>query len=205
MRNHPPGSAATAEGAIEIDGQCFADPFDIPASLSPKIRPEHHPQIFGIIRARYGRMIKRALRQPGTRALLLCDRKVVGTAEWAEEFDLDEIRRIQREHDRVCFLYGTGDLIEECAWSPLGTDDAYPTLRVWLAPERATEALLQQVGVEVLADFDTGNPRLPRGLNAFDASPDRAGTRPGLLHLRRRGPPLGLRLRAGFPRRSVRG
>ena len=170
MSHHAAGSAATTEGAIEIDGQFFADPFDIPASLSPRIRPEHHPQIFGIIRARYGRMIKRALREPGTRALLLCDRKVVGTAECAGEFRLDQIHRIERQHDRVCFIYGTGDLVEDCGWSPLRRDDAYPTLRVWLAPDGATEAPVQQVGVELLADFDTGNPRLPLGFNAFDAS-----------------------------------
>jgi len=117
MGHQGQATETAAPEAVEIEGRRFTDPFDIPADLSPKIQPEQYPRIFGIIQARYGRMIQRALRKPGRRALLLCDRRVVATAEWADEFELEEIRRIEREHDRVCFVYGSGDLVEECAWS----------------------------------------------------------------------------------------
>ena len=180
MAHQSQATVAAAPAEIEIEGQRFSDPFDIPADLSLKIQPEQYSLIFGIIQARYARLIRNALRKPGRRALLLCDRKVVATAEWADDFPLEEIRRIEREHDRVCFVYGSGDLVEESAWSAVRTDDAYPTIPVWLAPEDTPEPTWGQVGMALVADFDTGNPRRPSGLNAFDASlANSAGLFPG--------------------------
>ena len=181
MRRHSPELASVNAETIELAGKSFADPFDIPASLSRQIPPALYPRIFRIIKAKYGRIIKGGLREPGARALLLCDRKVVATAQTPEEFNLEEIRRIEHERDRVCFTYSEEDLVEECAWNSVGPDDAYPTLRMWLAPEAAAETALPDTGVEVIADFDTGNPRHPRGFYAFDDSTrERAGISPGV-------------------------
>ncbi|MBM4041443.1 MAG: hypothetical protein FJ290_23320 [Planctomycetes bacterium] len=102
--------------------------------------------------------------------MLLCSRRVVAEAATPEEFDFDEIRRIEARLDAVCFVYSTGDLVEDCAWSGVGVGDAYPTLRVWVAPAGTPEAAVPDVGAEVLADFDTGNPRHPKGFCAFDDS-----------------------------------
>jgi hypothetical protein len=168
MRHHGSGLASASAEVIEFEGRRFRDPFDIPASLSRKIPTALYPCIFRIIKAKYARVIRRGLRKPGARALLLCDRKVVATAQTPEEFELQEIRRIEHERDRVCFTYSEEDLVEECAWSSVGMDDAYPTLRIWLAPHGVTDAVLRDSGVEVVADFDTGNPRHPRGYYAFD-------------------------------------
>jgi len=161
--------APAAEG-IEVEGQFFADPFDIPAALSPKLQPDQYRDVFRIIEARYSRLIRKASKGPGPRALLLCDRKIVAEATTPEEFGLDEIRQIEARHDSVCFIYSSGDLVEECAWSSVGAYDAYPTLRVWVAPEGAPQATLLYAGAEVVADFGTGNPRHPRGFCAFDDS-----------------------------------
>jgi hypothetical protein len=120
MRHHGSGLASASAEVIEFEGRRFRDPFDIPASLSRKIPTALYPCIFRIIKAKYARVIRRGLRKPGARALLLCDRKVVATAQTPEGFELQEIRRIEHERDRVCFTYSEEDLVEECAWRSMG-------------------------------------------------------------------------------------
>lgn len=155
---------------IEVGGRSFSDPFDIPAALSSRIDPDQYPQIFGMIEARYRRLLRKAFQGPGPLALLLCDRRVIAEATTPEEFGFDMIDRVEREHDRVCFIYSRGDLVEESAWSGLGSDDAYPTVRVWVAPAATPESGVRSIGAEVEADFDTGNPRHPKGFCAFEDS-----------------------------------
>jgi len=165
---------------LEIEGAAFRDPFEIPASYSGQIPPSLYPRIFGIIERRHRRLLKGAFRDPAVRAVLLCDGQVVATAESAETFDPGRIREIEREHNRLCFIFGKEDAVEESEWAYLGPSDAYPTVRVWVAPEGTEAERLRERGVEVLADFDTGNPRHPPGFYAFDDTiREQAGLPPG--------------------------
>lgn len=167
----PQASESPGPGAlprIKVGERFFDDPFDIPASGSERVEPDQYEAVFGIIEAKYGRLLEEGFRNPEVRALLLCGRQVVGRARTPEQFDLDEIRRIEEERNRLCFIYGKEDLIEECGWSSLDGDDAYPTLRVWLSAETAHEPEARNRGVEIVVDFDTGNPRHSDGFYAFE-------------------------------------
>ena len=144
---------------IEVGGERFDDPFDIPARYAGEIDPSQWARVFDIIRAKYGRLIADAFQDEDARALLLCDRQVIQTARSPDEFDDRQMRQIQGERDRLCFIFGREEFIEECPWSAVAPDDAYPTLRVWLAPESTQPHELRRVGLDVIADFDTGNPR----------------------------------------------
>jgi hypothetical protein len=119
-RDRSPQPPEAASGIIEINGQRFADPFDIPAGCSGLITPEQVKTIFDIIESRYHDLLEEGFQDPEARALLLCDRQIVGRARTPEALDLDHIEQIERQRDRVCFLYGKEDLIEECPWSPVG-------------------------------------------------------------------------------------
>ena len=102
---------------ITVQGRVFEDPFDVPASYGGRLDPDQYRAVFDIIEARHGELLEQGFRDPDVRALLLCDRQVVARARTPEEFDLDRIRQIEEEHDRLCFIYGKEDLIEECGWS----------------------------------------------------------------------------------------
>lgn len=104
MRRHASTAEAPVTEGVEVGGQFFADPFDIPAALSPKLQPEKYQQVFRIIEAGYPRLLRKATEGPRPRALLVCGRKVVAEAANPEEFDSHQVRQIEAEHDAVCFV-----------------------------------------------------------------------------------------------------
>lgn len=167
-------------GAVEIEGDTFSDPTDMPAGYSRKIDPRQYREVFGMLEERHGPVIKEAFSSPSVGAVLLCGGKVVARARSASEFTASEIAATEQEHGKACFVFGREDLVEECAWSPVGSHDYYPTLRTWVVDAGTDERGLVAEGVEILADFDTGNPRMPSGFYAFDdAVREEAGLGPG--------------------------
>jgi len=165
---------------LEIGGCAFSDPTDIPAGYSRKIDPKQYREVFAMLEERHGAALDEAFSAPDVGAVLLCAGKVVARARSAAEFSANEIAAAEQEHGKACFVFGREDLIEECAWGPVGSHDSYPTLSVWLADAGTNERSLTDDGVEILADFDTGNPRMPAGFYAFDDSiRGEAGLGPG--------------------------
>ncbi len=158
----------TTTDVIEIAGRRFLDPFDIPASYAGRIDPALDPAIFRIIETRYKGLLEEAFTDPQVRGVLLCDGEVVERAAAPDMFTEEHIQDIQRQRGKLCFVVGKGDLVEESAWNTVDAEDSYPTLRVWLAPADVDDADLLAEGEEVVADFDTGNPRHPVGYHAFD-------------------------------------
>lgn len=129
------------------------DPFDISIRERDSMSPKQLSAVYDQLIERYADLIKQNIGKDA-RFLILCDRRVV--ASRSSEFSDGEIKRLELEHGKVCYII-TEDLVEESPWSPLN-GDFYPTINISLGPKDWRDEKVFKEGLQVIADFDTGNP-----------------------------------------------
>jgi len=132
----------------------LVDPFDIPLAERDSMNPRQLSELYDRVLEEYGSVVKQRLKED-SRFLALCDGRVVFSSD--REISDEEVRELERKYGKVCYVV-TEDLIEESPWMPLGDEDYYPTIEVFLGKtDWETDAVFER-GLRVVADFDTGNP-----------------------------------------------
>ncbi len=100
-------------GRLKICGKYFEDPCKIPFEYKDKISSDLYSKIFKVLEEKYGYLINKEFKDPNTGAVVLCGGEIVARGRFPEEIADEELERIAKAKDKICFLFGKGDLIEE--------------------------------------------------------------------------------------------
>lgn len=137
-----------------MDSRKEVNPFGITISERDSMSPEEVGSLYDDLIRDYGNLIQASFCK-GSRFAVLCDGKVVGTT--SHEPSDEDVRDLERRLGKVCYVL-TKDLIEESPWSNLGNGDYYPTIQVFVGGAQWKEEEVFDRGLQMVSDFDTGNP-----------------------------------------------
>ena len=96
--------------------------------------------------------------ESGSRHAVICDGEIIFKTTDADDMLDDEVERLAKKYNKACYVFSAPDVIEESVWTPIGGDDYYPTLSVYLGTEDSDEKELVKKSSPICADLDTGNP-----------------------------------------------
>ena len=117
----------------------------------------------------------------GFRHVIICDGKIVYETSDIEDISDDVVKRVGEKYNKACYVFSAPDVVEESGWTPISSDDFYPTLNVYLGTEESDEKEIVEHSSPICADLDTGNPHL----KVFDANRlDEKLTKITPLHMR---------------------
>jgi len=127
----------------------------------------------------------------GFRQVVICDGKVIFESKDIEDIPNETVERLAKEYDKACYVFSAPDAVEESDWTPLGDDDFYPTLGVYLGTEDLEESEIIKSFPPIYADLDTGNPsykifnakRLAEQLTRFIPTQMRQGVHLGRAYI----------------------
>lgn len=105
-------------GRLEICGRYFEDPCEIPFKYKDKISPDLYIAIFKVLEEKYGHLINKEFEDPNTGAVVLCGGEIVARGSYPEEI-AEDLERIGKTKDKICFLFGNADLVEESSLEKL--------------------------------------------------------------------------------------
>jgi len=132
----------------------LVDPFDISPEERDSMNPRQLSELYDRVLGECRSVVKRHLKGD-SRFIALCGGRIVCSLD--HEISDEEVRELERKYSKVCYVI-TEDLIEETPWIPLGDEDYYPAIEVFLGKtDWETDAVFER-GIRVIADFDTGNP-----------------------------------------------
>lgn len=141
------------------------DPFDIPLDKYRELvyNKEYSRVANRIIVERlhklHGDLIKKGFKKAGAQSIVLCGGRVVYSSKKRYEPSDEEIRRMEEEMGKPCFVVTGEPLIEErSSWSYLDVEDYYPTIETYVGGIDWKDEDVFEKGVKVVCDFDTGNP-----------------------------------------------
>jgi hypothetical protein len=131
-------------------------PFSVPLEDFLEMSPSQARRLH----MRVGTMFKKLLDSywaRGMKQVVLCEGEVVLATE-SEEILSDRVRQIATEHGKPCYSFSAPDVAEESSWVPVGGDDYYPSIDIFLGAIDAGDEETNRF-VTVKADFDTGNKK----------------------------------------------
>lgn len=139
------------------------DPFKIPLDKYRELLRGDNSLVGRMIMRRldelHGSWIRGRLRELGAQSIVVCDGKVVYASRNRYEPPDEELRRMEDEMGKPCYVVTGEPLIEgKSGWSYLSVGDYYPTLEISLGRIDWSEEEVFKKGVKVNCDFDTGNP-----------------------------------------------
>jgi len=94
----------------------------------------------------------------GFRHAVICGGKIVYKTADIDDILDETVKRLAEEHDKACYVFSAPDVVEESIWTPISSDDFYPTLKVYLGAEDSDDKEIVEKASPVCADLDTGNP-----------------------------------------------
>jgi hypothetical protein len=94
----------------------------------------------------------------GYRQIIICDKKIIFRTELNEPISAKKVEELAKKQNKACYVFSAPDTVEESVWAPVENGDAYPTIKLYLGPEQATEKGIVNNITPVCPDFDTGNP-----------------------------------------------
>jgi len=130
------------------------DPFNVSIAERNSLSHKELAALYDTLIEEYGSLIRKHLGK-SSRYIILCDGKVVQASN--HEPSDKEVEDLENKLSKVCYVL-TEDPIEETSWSILGNGDYYPSIEVFLGGAEWKETEVFNNGLEIAADFDTGNP-----------------------------------------------
>jgi len=94
----------------------------------------------------------------GFRHAIICDGEIIHKTADIDDISEETVERLAEEHDKACYVFSAPDVVEESIWTPISSDDFYPTLKVYLGAEDSDDKEIVEKTSPVCADLDTGNP-----------------------------------------------
>lgn len=94
----------------------------------------------------------------GFRHAIICGGKIVYKTTDIADISDETVKRIGEERDKACYVFSAPDVVEESVWTPISSDDFYPTLNIYLGMEDSDEKEIVENSSFICADLDTGNP-----------------------------------------------
>ncbi|MFI5405341.1 MAG: hypothetical protein ACHQ1D_02380 [Nitrososphaerales archaeon] len=95
----------------------------------------------------------------GKRQVIICDKRIVYETESDADLPNSFVEQIARQHDKACYVFVSPDIVEECQWSLIDSNDHYPTLSVYIGDPNLDSSKIDKEFTNINADFDTGNPK----------------------------------------------
>lgn len=93
--------------------------------------------------------------------ILVCEGKVIESSADLDDYpSTEELMQIGYKYDCIPFVFTRSPLVEETTWSPLPYNDFYPTISIGVGAGDWDHSTLLDQGRQLIADFDTGSPRL---------------------------------------------
>ncbi len=146
---------ASDRSLSKIERAAEKDPFEIHASQRDSLNEEEIIALYELVFKKHGNMIERELDK--SPYIILCDSRVISRP--LKEPSDEEIMALEKKHGKICYIIRR-DLIEEIKWAPLGDNDYYPTVELFLGDPGWSDEDIFNKGTKVIADFDTGNPNV---------------------------------------------
>lgn len=132
-------------------------PFEIPLDRFMRLSLEEHGRLQTAAYNACERLITKAFNR-GARQVVVCDSRIIYETDDHTDIPSELIRELMREYKRPCYVFTSEDMIEESPWHPIGAEDYYPTIRIFLGRHEWGDERVFSDGHMVYADFDTGNP-----------------------------------------------
>ena len=149
-----------AEGSALQFGVKRLKAFSISIEERDSLTPEEISSLYDDISREYANVLDVELGKQ--RFVILCDGRVVYRSNY-EPTD-DQVRSLEEKYGKPCYVF-TRDLVEESAWSSIGSGDYYPSIEVYVGDAVWSDEEVFNKGLKVVCDFDTGNP----GVSAFSS------------------------------------
>jgi len=141
------------------------DPFDIPLDKYRElVYNEGYSRVANRIIAErlhklHGDLIRKEFKRTKAQSIVLCNGKVIYSSKNRYEPSDEEIRKMEEEMGKPCFIITGEPMIEEkSSWSYLSAEDYYPTIETYIGVSSWKDEDVFKKGIRVICDFDTGNP-----------------------------------------------
>lgn len=125
------------------------NPFEISLDMHHSLSNKEYRLVMKRLYELYGNWIKEKFKQTKAAALVLCDGKVVYAADNEYEPEDRVIDELEKQFKKPCYVIVRPPLIEEIAsWSPLGGEDFYPTIDIYLGQSDWSDSKLFSDGIK---------------------------------------------------------
>ena len=102
----------------------------------------------------------------GIQQAVICDGTIIFESREIDGISNEKVEQLIKEYGKACYVFSAPDIIEESVWTPITSDDSYPTLCIYLGTEESDKKDIVKNNPPIYADLDTGNP----SLKIFDAN-----------------------------------